>query len=157
VTGVVHSYVEDEIRKFGFIRADDGEMYFVGRANIAPDEKANVFLMKGEPVTFRAGKHSAGAKYPEAFDVVPARIDEDQSAPEDWREELVIKSWQPKIMQGMAARPDGKGQWFHVNYREVLTLGFIQKNTRIWTGIRRSDRNRRQFECHSVEVIMEEK
>jgi hypothetical protein len=150
------SYLEDERRKFGFIQGDDGEIYFAGRANIAADEFANVFLRPGEHVTFEPGARPVDTKHPEALSVTPSRVEETQSAPSHHREELVVTAWNPRSMSGMASRPNGKGPWFYINFREVLTYGFVSKGTLIWSGIRRSNRDPKKFECHSVEIIKDE-
>jgi hypothetical protein len=153
MTGVVTSYFEDERRKFGFIEGEDGEIYFAGRANIAADEYARVFLEPGELVIFRPGSHAPGAKHREALDIVPARVDENQSAPENHKEEFVVTIWSPDRMSGMASRPDGKGHWHYVNFREVQTYGFIQEGTHVWSGFRRSRRDPNKFELCNIEII----
>ena len=157
MTGVVTSYFEDDKRKFGFIEGEDGEIYFAGRANIAADEYANVFLQVDELVSFTPSGQSVGHRHPEALTVLPARVNEAQSAPEHHKEEFVIKLWNPERMSGMASRLDGKGVWFYVNYREVRTFGFIQEGTHVWSGFRRSKRDPNKFELCEIEVIKPEK
>jgi cold shock CspA family protein len=148
--GKVKSF--NEVRKFGFIESGD-ETFYVRRAEIAPDEYGMTYLIVGELVCFTASHQPARDKHREALNVIPARTDETQDAPEDYREELIVKFWNPDRMAGMCMRPNNQGAWFYLNYREVVSLGFVKEGVHVWTGIRRSKRDARKFECFSTEVI----
>jgi hypothetical protein len=153
VTGVVD--VWNEVGRYAFIVGDDGERYFAGRAHVIPDELGRLVLFPGETVSFRQGKPSVGKLLPEATDVQAARIDESQSPPPWYKEELIVTEWNPVKRSGLCARANGEPIWIYLNEKAVITFGEIQVGTRLWSGIRRARFDPRKFQAVEAEVMME--